>query len=115
MIRYVFIFVCLMGAAWAEEPWIELDNQGIQEALGGKSLRYETATQKFYADGRTAYHDQNGPSWGKWQPRGDKYCSLWPPSGAWTCYDVELNGETQVIRFVDASGGVIDGTYIDDH
>lgn len=64
--------------------------------------------QYFAADGATPYYGSNGPaSHGKWQVRGDQYCSLWPPSNAWSCYDVTTrveNGRT-IVTWIPASGG----------
>ncbi len=43
--------------------------------------------QTFFADRRTRY-DDGRESWGLWEVRGDQYCSNWPPSPAWVCYDM---------------------------
>lgn len=63
--------------------------------------------QYFAADGATPYYGSDGPaSQGRWQVRGDQYCSLWPPSTAWSCYDVTTrveNGKT-IITWIPASG-----------
>jgi hypothetical protein len=46
--------------------------------------------QYFAAGGATTYvGSENTPSQGSWRVQGDQYCSVWPPSGTWVCYDVE--------------------------
>jgi len=80
----------------------------ITAALADQSLMYPTATQTFYASGRTLY-DAGRPSWGYWTVRGDQYCSQWPPNDMWDCYDMATNGTT--IRFIGASGNATDGRF----
>ncbi len=64
--------------------------------------------QYFSADGATPYFGSDGPaSQGRWQVRGDRYCSLWPPSNAWSCYNVTTRTESgrTIITWHPASGG----------
>lgn len=64
--------------------------------------------QYFAADGATPYYGSDGPvSHGKWKVRGDQYCSLWPPSNAWSCYDVTTRVENSktIVTWISASGG----------
>jgi len=37
-----------------------------------------------------------------WQVRGDQYCSQWPPSESWSCYDLAIDDE--LVTFIGASG-----------
>lgn len=64
--------------------------------------------QYFGANGATPYYGSDGPaSHGRWQVRGDQYCSLWPPSNAWSCYDVTSRTEDgkTIITWIPPSGG----------
>ncbi|MEO1733028.1 MAG: hypothetical protein AAFR45_05280 [Pseudomonadota bacterium] len=77
--------------------------------MTNKKLTYESgAWQDFRASGRTLYN-AGEDSWGYWGVRGDQYCSMWPPSDLWACYDMARSGD--VIRFIGASGDVTDGRY----
>ncbi|TCL09129.1 hypothetical protein BXY66_1172 [Shimia isoporae] len=88
----------------------QLSGSEIADVLTDRTLHYETATQVFYASGRTLYN-AGSDSWGYWQIQGDQYCSQWPPSGLWDCYDVLLNGKT--VRFQGTDGSYSDGVYHD--
>jgi hypothetical protein len=90
------------------EGWQRLEGDGITTALAARVLGYPDGTlQDFFADGRTLY----GESWGRWEVRGDRYCSQWPPSDRWTCYGVEQSGLD--IRFTDDAGVTTTGRYVD--
>ncbi len=72
--------------------------------LGSRSAR-----QYFNKNGDTPYIDASGQkTFGRWMMRGDQYCSAWPPSDHYTCYDVEKgvspNG-TPTITFVSGGNG----------
>jgi hypothetical protein len=43
--------------------------------------------------------------------RGDRYCSVWPPSDRWTCYRVDR--DRLDIRFTDDAGNTLVGRYVD--
>jgi hypothetical protein len=77
----------------------------ISAALNGRAVE-STGTpswrQTFEADGSTLYTSDRGADQGRWQVRGDQYCSQWPPSESWSCYDLAVDGE--LIIFVGASG-----------
>lgn len=95
------------GLALAQE-WERLDGQGITDALTARVLGYPDGTlQDFFADGRTLY----GERWGRWEVRGDSYCSQWPPSDRWDCYAVGRNGLD--IRFTAENGATTVGRYVD--
>ena len=92
----------------AAQEFQPMDGAQITAALTDQTLLYEDARQVFYASGQTLYEDSR-PSWGRWRVTGDQYCSQWPPSDAWTCYDMAHRGG--VLRFIAADGRKIDGVY----
>jgi hypothetical protein len=92
----------------AAEGWERLEGDAITAALSSRALGYPDGTlQDFLADGRTLY----GESFGRWDVRGDRYCSVWPPSDRWTCYAVDLSGLD--IRFTAEDGTATVGRYVD--
>ncbi|CAD0185226.1 hypothetical protein RUESEDTHA_02112 [Ruegeria sp. THAF57] len=108
MRRFALILLLWPGILAAEE-FRALTGDEILEALTGHKLGYGKGIwQTFDASGVTNYFS-GGPSAGRWAVRGDQYCSVWPPSELWACYDVRRSG--QVIRFVDSNGELTDGTY----
>ncbi len=50
--------------------------------------------QSFKAGGDTVF-DNGRLSTGQWQVRGGRYCSVWPPSDRWACYDVADDGSVR--------------------
>jgi hypothetical protein len=106
--RMMGLVVTLVATtAGAEVVSVKLDGPAIATALTGRALIYDGDTrQTFGADGLTDYDGSQG----RWRVDGDQYCSQWPPSDRWSCYDVfAIFGG---IRFSDA-GGVVDGLYVD--
>ncbi len=86
----VFMWIMTAGAVAEERP---ITGAEITELLAGKvvtgSRNGRGWSQTFDKDGATVY-TQNGdqPSPGRWTIRGNQYCSLWPPSPKWDCYDM---------------------------
>lgn len=105
------VLIVLPSGVWAEEHWVSLTGAQISEALTGKKLVYSSAWQEFRASGRTLYN-AGQDSWGYWRVVNDQYCSQWPPSGQWDCYDMARNGD--MLRFTDAGGYATDGVYAED-
>jgi hypothetical protein len=108
MRRFALILAILTGAT-AGHAGEMLDEEGILAALMDRKVLYESgARQDFRPSMRTLY-TSGRPSWGYWAVRGDQYCSMWPPSDIWACYDMERleNG----IRFIGSSGDITNGTY----
>jgi hypothetical protein len=110
--RLILVLVALLpglGAASAQaEGWEDLDGPAVAAALSARVLGYPDGTlQDFFADGRTLY----GESWGRWEVRDGRYCSLWPPSDRWTCHEVDRNGLD--IRFTAEDGTETIGRYVD--
>lgn len=115
MRRFALIFGVFMaagsGSAAQTDGFARLSGAEIRAALDGRALIYDSgAVQDFRASGRTLYHSGQD-SWGYWAVRGDQYCSMWPPSDLWACYDMARKGD--VIRFIGAVGDVTDGRYRD--
>ncbi len=103
------LLVCA-SPALAEEEWIPLSGPEIVTALTDRKLDYANAWQEFRASGRTLYN-AGADSWGYWQVRGDQYCSQWPPSGLWDCYDMARKGD--MLRFIGPHQDTTDGVYAD--
>ncbi len=88
-----------------------LDGAGIAAALADKTLIYDDgSSQNFQADGATTY-ESGKPSLGHWALRGDRYCSVWPPSDYWACYDVVQSADGQSLTFVADDGSRTTGHY----
>jgi hypothetical protein len=58
--------------------------------------------QIFHKTGATFYTTGGAQSQGRWEVRGDQYCSVWPPSPAWACYDMVQDGEIYI--FISRAG-----------
>jgi len=89
--------------------WQQLDGEAVREALEGRRLVYDSgAWQSFSATGSTVYN-AGSDSRGSWAVRDGRYCSVWPPSDLWACYDVETAGDS--VRFIGDGGDITEGTY----
>ncbi|MBD1205558.1 MAG: hypothetical protein H9533_15680 [Rhodobacteraceae bacterium] len=107
--RWIGVLVALWPMAAAAEGWERLDGAGVRAALEGRALVYADGTvQDFRADGRTLY---GADSWGQWRVEGERYCSVWPPSDRWACYDLERDGAR--LRFLSDDGSETVGVYRD--
>jgi hypothetical protein len=104
------ILALIPGLAMAED-WQPLRGDQVRAALEGRNLVYDSgAKQDFHASGRTLYNAGRN-SWGNWRVEGDQYCSQWPPSDLWACYDLLLAPNERQVRFVGNSGEVTDAAY----
>ncbi len=77
------------AAPSAEELSALIQGNSTQGAWDGKPYK-----QFFSADGTTRY-DEDGrrPSQGTWRINtAGQYCSIWPPSGNETCYNLLVDG-----------------------
>lgn len=92
------------------DDWVKLTNEGdINIALSGKIVRFDDYSfQVFGKNGKTRYFTER-VSDGLWEVRAGQYCSTWPPSVNWTCYDFSLKGER--MRFALADGTFSEGYY----
>ena len=102
--RLIVALAMMAAPAWA------LDDAAVLAALTGKVLAYDDGTtQSFQGDGETIFLSKDGKqSIGHWRVQAGRYCSVWPPSDHWACYDVTVAGRT--IGFVADDGGVLAGT-----
>jgi hypothetical protein len=110
----LFLCAAALGAASAtsaeEQSWVPLNGPQITEALTDRVLDYGHQWQDFRSSGRTLYFSGR-ESWGYWEVRGDQYCSMWPPSDLWACYDMARKDEQ--LRFIDAAGNTSEARYKD--
>lgn len=108
MLALVALMPGLAVSPAGADGWDALDGPAIRAALAARVLGYPDGTlQDFFADGRTL----RGDSLGRWEVRGDLYCSLWPPSDRWTCFRVARSRID--IRFTAEDGAETIGRYVD--
>lgn len=109
--RNWMMLLCLLAQPACADDWERLTGDQITAALTARLLVYaDGARQQFNADGSTLYENPS-PSTGGWRVEVDRYCSQWPPSDRWTCYDVAQNGLE--IRFTADDGSATSGRYAD--
>ncbi len=108
MRRFALILAFLPGFALAEE-FRTLSREEIVAALTGEKLGYGQGIWQTFEENMQTHYFSGGPSTGTWAVRDGRYCSVWPPSDIWACYDVLQRGDT--IRFVGDSGDITDGTF----
>lgn len=97
------IFALFATPSHAERK--QLVGAEISVALNGRAIEgigMPAWRQTFETDGSTVYSSDRGLDRGRWQVRGDQYCSQWPPSESWSCYDLAIDGE--LIIFTGAGG-----------
>jgi len=110
-----FVAATLTGIALSlpvvaqDQGWVPMNGPQITAALSNATVTCESATQLFYASGRTLYSAARD-SWGRWQVRGDACSSQWPPSDAWPCHRVARKGD--MLRFAGSAGDLTDGHLI---
>lgn len=110
MRRFALILLVWPGIL-AADTFRPLTGAQILNALSGRTLAYDNgATQVFEPSMATQYFSGR-PSSGRWAVRDDRYCSIWPPSDFWACYDVQSDGTR--IRFVGDAGDATVGVYAD--
>ena len=91
---WLILVAPLCGAAAPVSP----NQQQLTALLAGNSMTGIWAgrhySQYFSTDGATRYREQNGPvSEGRWRvDKQGRYCSQWPPSDRWDCYEVLVSG-----------------------
>jgi hypothetical protein len=97
-IRLISFAALLLMAhpALAEER--KLNGAEIEAALTDHTFRGDDrgkVTEQIFQKGGSTYYSVDGnQSQGIWRVTGDQYCSKWPPSDSWACYDVTVDGET---------------------
>lgn len=103
------LLIAALPVLSAAQDWQQLNGDAALNALQGRKLVYESgAWQEFRASGRTLYN-AGQDSWGYWAIRDAQYCSSWPPSDLWACYDLAKQGNR--IKFTGAAGDETIGTY----
>jgi hypothetical protein len=109
--RFALIGVLIWPlAGLAQNDWTPMSGAEIRTALSDQKLRYASAWQDFRASGKTLYN-AGADSWGYWRVEEDRYCSQWPPSDIWACYDMQRRGDT--VRFVGPNGDTTEATYFE--
>lgn len=95
----------LMTAA-TEAAERRLTGEEIRVMLTDRIFRHadnsQVVLQTFRDKGVTYYYEGSEQTEGRWEVRGDKYCSQWPPRKARTCYNVMA--EENVLTFISATG-----------
>lgn len=103
LISLAALALCVLPAS-AEER--KLGGAEIETALSDHTFRGDDGgrvTEQIFQRGGTTYYSVDGnQSQGVWQVRGDQYCSKWPPSDSWACYDVTMDGDALI--FVSGTG-----------
>ena len=99
------IFLFGLGiSAYSEE--VKLTGPKITDALSEREVKGndtgQTSAQIFRSNGATFYSIGQAQQIGNWKIIADQYCSVWPPSEHWVCYDVFQDGNA--IRFLSPSG-----------
>ena len=97
--------IALALPAWADE--MPMKGPEILKTLTGARVEGQNWSQSFEIGGATIYSGTDGKqSTGRWDVRGDEYCSQWPPSDVWACYamaaDTSANGT--IIIWISADG-----------
>lgn len=99
------------GASEETATWRRLATAEIEAALAGRTIDYANARQEFTASGRSYYAETGSQTeFGQWEARANQYCSLWPPSTAWSCYKLEQDTADPLhLRFVGERGDLYPG------
>lgn len=80
-----------------------LDGPHILSTLRGAEVTGPDWSQSFLDGGATIYTSKGNQSNGRWDVRGDEYCSLWPPSDVWACYAMTISA-TDDVTWISADG-----------
>jgi len=106
-LAFLSVFIAATSAA-AET--VKLSGQQIMEVLSDRVVLstdpHDVSQQLFQKAGATFFSRGSNQTQGLWKVVGNKYCSVWPPSENWVCYDVMKNGD--VVQFMAPSGNVSD-------
>ena len=110
--RGLAVFLILCPTLVLAEAWVQLTtDDAIREALTGRTVRFDAYTiQHFNTAGQTRFVTERAAD-GLWEVRSGQYCSSWPPSVVWTCYDFAVNGDA--VRFIGATGSVSEGRIVE--
>ena len=109
LLRMLSVLALIPGVLSAEEWTPVTEDAAIVDALGGRTVRYDVLTFQFFdASGSTQFITERASD-RRWAARGGQYCSIWPPSDIWTCYDFQAKGDQ--VRFISSDQSVSVGTY----
>jgi hypothetical protein len=90
--------------AWADD--MPMKGPDILTTLTGARVEGSNWSQRFDAGGATIYAGADGKqSTGRWDVRGDEYCSEWPPSDVWACYAMATNTSADGTTIIWISAG----------
>ena len=92
----------LMSSAAAELK--VLTGEEIEELLPQIVAVGDQTRQTFSAAGGTTYTDRGRDSFGTWRVQDAQYCSLWPPSADWSCFQVIYDAEAAILIWVGETG-----------
>jgi len=103
------VLLTAVAAAPGAADETPLGGDQIREALTGNKavgMSGDPWSQTFDPGGHTLYIAGGSPSSGRWEVRGDRYCSLWPPSTAWDCYDMtgDLAADPPTVTWISPGG-----------
>ena len=95
MRHLVGLIVCSLAISSHAIAGEKMTGAAIEAMLNDSTAWYlplgaASARQYFNKNGETPYIDGDGQkTYGEWLVRGDTYCSVWPPSDHYSCYEVE--------------------------
>ena len=104
----LFVFCLFSSSIPTFAAELKLDAVAITAVLADKTFRQtlpstsRVITQTFQKAGVTHYVVDGQVQLGFWRVTGDQYCSNWPPTDNWACFDLMQDGE-QVV-FVSSQG-----------
>ncbi|WP_033838284.1 hypothetical protein [Mesorhizobium loti] len=105
-----FLFALgLLSVPVISAPAAEVAMKGpeILAALKGAHVQGDGWSQDFDDGGATSYTRGDSHQIGRWDVRGDQYCSLWPPSDAWACYAMTIDSSNpahEQVTWISAEG-----------
>jgi hypothetical protein len=95
----ILAIVALVVPASADE--VAMKGSAILKTLTGARVEGSNWSQSFEAGGATIYAGADGKqSSGRWDVRGDEYCSQWPPSDVWACYAMATSTAADGINII---------------
>ena len=103
------LLACLPSLGAADGFLRVISDDAIRDALADEKLIYDAHTMQHFAANGSTQHITERMSDGRWDVRDGQYCSTWPPSDTWACYDIQIGGN--VVRFIGSDGSVSEGTY----
>lgn len=107
--RWMVCLIAFAAPATAAEWERVFDDAGITAALADRTLVYDEFTMQWFgADGGTTFITERASD-GRWSVRSGQYCSQWPPSDGWACYDIQVKGNQ--VKFISSDRSESVGTY----